>query len=234
MSLALRNIKNFLQKKEEFKHKYKATGMTLTIQTMPVDGYLAIEDVMNVNPLEPTKTPIELEKEVEAIYIAYGVKEFDGDLELAKEYLQKESLGQDNFELLYAIRSINLPATDRINEIIITIAFHQEEARLLEMIVRNDSTKELVKYLSDSDNVIEAMAFCKDFIVALEYIQMFVREKGVPLPQAALMVARQILVAKGYKMEELFPDQIPKTPPPPSFGEDNDVPTIGINIEAIG
>jgi hypothetical protein len=78
------------------------------------------------------------------------------------------------------------------------------------------------------------MAFCKDFIVALEYIQMFVREKGVPLPQAALMVARQILVAKGYKMEELFPDQIPKTPPPPSFGEDNDVPTIGINIEAIG
>lgn len=207
----LKNIKQTLHKTLRKKYYYKATNMEFTLKTLPTSQMSRITSILTIDPEQQNifKTT-DREHELNVLYLAYGVEEFDGDEELAKEYLKQDGFGESNAELLSEIRKVNPGLDTRIKDIIVTLAFSKHETQLLNAILDAHAQVELAKYLADTDNVLEAIDFCKELFMAIGTAHYVSKAEGISNEQAFLNLAKPILEERGLITKE----EIQNTPPP--------------------
>jgi hypothetical protein len=217
----LKNIKQTLHHNPTKKHFYEGTGMEFTVRALPPHKKGELSSVVNSNPLqEKILTPAEKEFEQNVILFANGIEEFKGDEELAREYLMHPGLGESNRKILFEIKKLNPPLEERVKDLFIVLAFSPEEVKLVASLLDVDAKKELVTYLADNENVIEAVHFCKEFFTAFGTAVNLSQEHKVAIEHACLILAKPILMER-----ELLPkEELSKWPDMPQ-------PNVNVNVQ---
>lgn len=209
----LRNIKKTLHAVKSHKHIHGALRMEFTLTTLPPDVRSQVASIVNDNPLEShISTKTEKERELDIIYIAHGIVELKGDIERATKIYDREGAGESNKLLLEALKKLTPSQDERVKDLFIVMAFSPEEIRLIDAVMDVDARKELARYLSDKEDLIEAINFCKEFFMALGTAHMIAEEHKITTETAMLMLSKSILVERNL----LPPDKIAEIPDMPS------------------
>lgn len=224
---SLKNIKELLNEIHTKEVYHDMSGFTLTAQTMSLDGYEKVTDILSPNPFKEDfriLNKIEEELEIDTIYLAYGVREFKGNIELAASYMRKEGYGASNEKILKEIKELNPPIDEKVKDIVLILAFSHIELRLIRSAIDAGAKKDLAIYVSEISEVIEALHYCDELFKAFENINNVSQNYNIPIEHASLVMAKAIFEERGFSLPDVL-----KTAELPEAKKQ--APQININVE---
>jgi hypothetical protein len=218
------NIKEHLNDYQSKPVFHKATNFTLTAQSMSREGYKELYKITSPNPFKEgfhILNKIEEEIEINIILFAYGIKEFKENKDLSKAYIDKKDFGESNEKVLKEIKELNPPPSEKIEDIILILAFSHKELTLIQSTLEAGAKKELAIYVSDINNTIEALDYCSDLFKAYNIILNISNTNQVSIEHASLLLAKALFIKRGFAL----PQQLEKVEFP---GEKKVAPNINV------
>ena len=223
----LKNIKEHIHEYYGKTVIHPSINMPLTVQTMSQKAYDELNDITSPNPFKEGFIALnkpEEEIECNVIYMAYGIKEFEGNKELARDYLEEAGMGEGNAVILNEIKTINISFEERVKDIILILAFSHRELRLIQSALEANCKKELAQYVSGINNGIEALYFCQELFDGYLSIFALSAEHKITIEYSALILAKNIFDERGY----VLPDKLEAIEMP---GKTESAPSLNVHLE---
>jgi hypothetical protein len=164
-------------------HLHEASGLEFKIRAMSSDGYIALNNVTQVNPMTgfPMSTAQEDEHERNLIYLTYGIAEPPLNRESANAVLKTPGWGPSNTRLLDAIRNMNPSAEERVNNFILLMQSSRFLIIFANMLDELGLIDKLAEEYDIRDNVIHSLKVCIASFKKLYKVEFAARAWGLPL-----------------------------------------------------
>jgi len=197
-STGLVHVKKALERLE-FKFLHKASRLEFTIVTLPSKGRALIDNIQethfDLTDWTTFQTDEEIAEEISILYFCYGVKEFNQNKDIARQFWSREDYGPSNVAMLHQIKTLNPHGNARLNNLLITLAMSPYEFAFVDEARKSGFFTDIVKSLAGTEDALEAYDYCYDLVQAMRTIEGIARNWQTSTEQVLLILVKPIMKA---------------------------------------